>query len=40
MDKDNFLSTDFGQKTFLGVCITIFLLVILLLFGYVILNLN
>ncbi len=35
MVKENFLSTDTGQRTILGVCITVFLLISLLLFGYV-----
>ncbi|CAF1193436.1 unnamed protein product [Adineta steineri] len=33
MGKDNFLSTDVGQRVILGVCITIFLVIILLFFG-------
>ena len=34
MGKENFLSTNLGQRLTLGGCLTIFLLLIFLLFGY------
>ncbi|CAF3355821.1 unnamed protein product [Rotaria socialis] len=33
MNKDNILSTDMGQRTLLGICLSIFLLIILFIFG-------
>ncbi|CAF4578049.1 unnamed protein product [Rotaria sp. Silwood2] len=34
MSKDKLLSTDIGQRTLLGICLIIFLLIILFVFGY------